>query len=91
VVEGGKRFGFRLQPKMLLMEVQNGGSVEVKASVVALDPKGRVAAMVEGGARARSASGAAPPTPSTALEAQALEAAARSLVEDLAPRLVEVR
>src|SRR5512138_2330331 len=44
VVEGGKRFAFRLQPKLLLVDVQNGSSVEVKASVVALDGKGRVAA-----------------------------------------------
>lgn len=89
VLEGGKRFAFRLQPRLLLVDVQMGSSVEVKASVVALDGKGRVAAMVEGGARVK---GGPPPTPAgaaSALEAQALEAAARSLVEDLAPRLVQ--
>lgn len=89
VLDGGKRFAFRLQPKILLLDVQNGSSVEVKASVVALDGKGSVAAMVEGGARAK---GGPPPTPAgaaSALEAQAIEAAARSLVEDLAPRLVQ--
>ncbi len=91
VLESGKRYGYRLQPKLILFDVQDGTSVEVKASVVALDPKGRVAAMVEGGARAKGGAGAKPATAPGALEAQALEAAARSLVEDLAPRLVEVR
>jgi hypothetical protein len=88
VVDGGKRFSFRLQPKLLLVEVQNGVSVEVKASVVALDRKGKVAAMVEGGARAKGATAA---QAAPVLEGQALEAAARSLSEDLARRLTEAR
>ncbi len=91
VLDTGKRYAYRLQPKLLLFDVQDGASVEVKASVVAVDPKGRVAAMVEGGARAKGAAGAKPATAPGTLEAQALEAAARSLVEDLAPRLVEAR
>lgn len=91
VVEGAKRFSFRLQPNLLLMDVQNGTNVEVKASVVALDRKGKVAAMVEGGARVKGGVAGTPATRGSALEAQALEAAARSLVEDLAPRLLEIR
>ena len=87
VLDGGKTVVFRLQPTLLLMDVQNGTSVEVKASLVAVDRRGKVAAMVEGGARAK---GVAPAT-AAALESQALEAAARSLAEDLAPRLMEVR
>jgi hypothetical protein len=91
VVEGKRPAAYRLQPALLVVDTaQEGGSVslEVKASLVAFDRKGHVAAMVEGGARAR---GAAAQTPATSLEAQALEAAARSLAEDLARRLLEAR
>ena len=86
VVEGGRNIAYRLQPTLLLLDSHAGSSVEVKAAVVAVDRKGRTVAMVEGGAR-----GGAPGAPVAAVESQALEAAARSLAEDLARRLLEVR
>ena len=88
VVEGGRTVTYRMQPTVLTLDTAGGGAganVEVKASVVALDRKGRVAAMVEGGARTQNTPGVAP----AHLESQAVEAAARSIAEDLARRLLE--
>jgi len=88
VVPEGEDVRYRLKPFALLLEEEKTGAswrIEVKASLVALDSRGRIAAMVEGGARARSARGSAPPQ----LLDQALDAAARSLSEDLARRLLE--
>jgi hypothetical protein len=89
LVEGRTAAAYRLQPALLVIDSSTEGTsvnLQVKASLVALDRKGHVAAMVEGGARARS--GVAGST-ATSLEAQALEATARSLAEDLARRLLE--
>lgn len=90
VMDDGKAAAYRLRPTVITLESggAGAGTVEVKASLVALDRKGRVAAMVEGGARA---SGAAPGSATAVVEAQAIEAAARSIAEDLARRLLEAR
>ena len=82
-------FAFRLTPSLLLVDAtrgEDGSRVEVRASVVATDVAGQVAAMVEGGARASAPSASAPAGP---LWAQAIDAAARDLAEDLARRLRE--
>ncbi|HUK66421.1 MAG TPA: HEAT repeat domain-containing protein [Anaeromyxobacteraceae bacterium] len=78
--------GYRLKPTILLLDEgkdAGGLHVEVKTSLIAVDGRGEVAAMVEGGARAEA------PAPATSVElaGKALDAAARSLSEDLARRL----
>ena len=81
--------GWRLKPAVLAVDVHHGGGtlrVEVKASVIAVDAHGRIAAMVEGGARARSAG--APAASAVPMAAKALEAAASSICDDLATRLL---
>jgi hypothetical protein len=82
--------GFRLKPALLRVQVQQAGGelrVEVRASVVAIDRHGGIAAMIEGGARAKTATrGAAP----ALLTGRALDAAAASLAQDLAGRLLVV-
>jgi hypothetical protein len=87
VVEGGE--GYRLKPSLLRVDVEEGGGttvIAVKASLVAVDGTGRMAAMLEGGARlkatGRLASGAV-----EAYAARAVDAAARTLCEDLAGSL----
>ena len=85
----GTSVRYRLQPTVLVLDgagASAGTHIEVKASIVALDRRGRIAAMVEGGARATSAT---PGAASANLEAQAVEAAARNLAEDLARRILE--
>lgn len=89
VVDGHAAAGYHLKPAVLRVEVSRaaaGTRVEVKASVVAIDGSGRIAAMVEGGARARTPAANAPVAD---LQAQAFAAAAGSLCEDLARRLLE--
>lgn len=84
--EGAARPRYRLRPSVLRLDVQRAGGhveVEVRASVVALEGK-KVVAIVEGGARARSAAPATGPGP---LTAQALDAAAHKIAEDLAHRI----
>jgi hypothetical protein len=80
--------GWTLKPAVLAVDVRDGGgalTVEVKASVMAIDGEGHVAAMVEGRARARAAG--APPASAAPITAKALDAAAASICEDLARRL----
>lgn len=89
VVDAEAEAGYHLKPSVLLLEQAQSGAgivVEVKASVIAVDAQGRIAAIVEGGARARTA---APAPPAARLTVQALEAAARSISDDLARRLLE--
>ncbi len=89
VIDGAKHVRWRMEPKVLredVVEGEHGIDVEVRASVVAVDAHGRVAAMVEGGARARTTT---PGAGSRHLVAQALDAAARSIADDLARRLLE--
>jgi hypothetical protein len=85
VVDSHEPAGYRLKPAVLELEVTSADGrtlIAVKASVVAVDSQGKMAAMVEGGARLRATGGSAGP-----LAARALDAAAISLSEDLAARL----
>lgn len=85
VVGAGERAGYRLKPSVLAVEVTRTNGrlhVSVKASVVAVDSQGRMAAMVEGGARLRASGGG-----EQQLAARALDAAAGTISEDLAARL----
>jgi hypothetical protein len=88
VVERG---GMRLKPSVVKVDVDAGGGktvIAVKASLVAVDGDGRMAAMLEGAARL-SASGRIPEQKLAAYAAKALDAAARALCDDLAARLGE--
>ena len=88
VGESPARPRYRLRPSVLRLEVAQGRAgvdVEVRASVVAVEGK-RVVAIVEGGARARAAT---PAAGTAALTAQALDAAARKIAEDLGRRIGE--
>jgi hypothetical protein len=87
VVERGA--GYRLKPSLLSVDVEEGGGgtiIAVKASLVAVDGHGRMAAMLEGGARLK-ATGRIPGGDLPRYSAKAVEAAARTLCEDLAARL----
>jgi hypothetical protein len=86
VVERG---GMRLKPSVLQVAVgEQGGKtvIAVKASLVAVEGDGRMAAMLESGARL-SASGAVPDAKVSAYAAKAIDAAAQTLCDDLASRL----
>ncbi len=85
------RGGMRLKTSVLRVDVDaNGGKtvIVVKASLVAVDDDGRMAAMLESGAKL-SATGAIPESRLGTYSAKALEAAARTLCEDLAAKLGE--
>jgi hypothetical protein len=85
------RGGLRLKPSVLKVDVDASGGrtvIAVKASLVAVDGEGRMAAILESGARL-SASGTIPDRKLAAYSAKALEAAAKSMCEDLAARLGE--
>ena len=87
VVERGE--GYRLKPSLLRVDVEEGGDttvIAVKASLVAVDRSGRMAAMLEGGARLK-ATGRLPGGSLEKYTAKAADAAARTLCEDLAVRL----
>lgn len=87
VVAGGGTYVLR--PSVLKVDVSSSGAdtvIAVKASLVAVDGAGRLAAMLEGGARLRAAGGVArSAVPGYA--ARALDAAARTLCDDLAAQL----
>jgi HEAT repeats len=88
VVEQG---GMRLKPSVVALDVgADGGKtvIAVKASLVAVDGDGRMAAMLQGAARL-SARGTLSQTKIGLYSAKALEAAARALCDDLAARLGE--
>ncbi len=81
--------GMRLKPSVLRVDVdEQGGTtvIAVKASLVAVEGDGRMAAMLESGARL-SAAGAIPDAKVRAYAAKAIDAAARTLCDDLAARL----
>lgn len=81
--------GVRLKPSLLSLDVADRGGrtvIAVKASLVAVDAEGRMAAMLEGAARL-SASELLPEASRARYAARAIEAAARTLCEDLAARL----
>jgi len=86
-----ERGGMVLKPTVLRVDVNAGGGrtvVAVKAALIAVDDDGRMAAMLESGARL-SAAGAVPEAKIAAYAARAMDAAARALCEDLAARLAE--
>ena len=90
VVGPGEPAGYRLKASVLALDVsQSGGKtvIAVKASVVAVDSQGKMAAMVEGGARLRASGGGSTVAAQKQLSEKALDAAAVSLSEDLAARL----
>jgi ferric-dicitrate binding protein FerR (iron transport regulator) len=81
--------GTRLKPSVLRVDVDaRGGTtvIAVKASLVAVEGNGRMAAMLESGARL-STTGAIPDAKVGAYAAKALDAAAGALCDDLAARL----
>ena len=83
--------GMRLKPSVLKIEVDAKGGktvIAVKASLVAVDDDGRMAAMLESSAKL-SASGTIPEGKIGLYSGKALEAAARTLCEDLAAKLGE--
>jgi hypothetical protein len=78
-----------LKPSVLKVDVHERAGktvIAVKASLVAVDGEGRMAAMLESGARL-SATGAVPAAKLASYSARALDAAAGTLCEDLAVRL----
>jgi hypothetical protein len=86
-----ERRGWRLKPAVLLAEARPEGTataVAVRAGLVVLDGGGRVVAMLESGARLRG-QGDAGAERLLGWKARAIDAAARSLCEDLAGRLGE--
>jgi hypothetical protein len=80
-----------LKPSVLGLDVDVRGEttvIAVRAGLVAVEPGGRMAAMLESGARL-SAKGSIPKGKLPAYLARALDAAARTLCEDLAVKLGE--
>lgn len=80
-----------LKPSVLGVEIDVQGEttiIAVKAGLVAVEPSGRMAAMLESRARL-SAKGTIPEGKLPAYAARALDAAARTLCEDLAEKLEE--
>ncbi|MGB8929666.1 MAG: HEAT repeat domain-containing protein [Anaeromyxobacteraceae bacterium] len=87
VVARGQQFVLRPSVLKVDVDTQDGKTViSVRASLVAVDGKGRMAAMLEGGARLR-AMGALHGPMVNKYAAKALDAAARTMTEDLAERL----
>jgi HEAT repeat protein len=85
------RGGVRLKPSVVRVDIDaTGGKTvfAVRASLVAVERDGRMAAMLESGARL-SATGALADDKRAAYSARALDAAARILSEDLAAKLAE--
>ncbi|HEX9243283.1 MAG TPA: HEAT repeat domain-containing protein [Anaeromyxobacter sp.] len=85
------RGGVVLKPSVMKLDVDaHGGktTIAVKATLVAVDDDGKMAAMLESGAKL-SATGVIPDAKIPAYSARALEAAAKTLCEDLAAKLGE--
>jgi hypothetical protein len=83
--------GMRLKPAVLKVDVDAKGGktvIAVRASLVAVDDDGRMAAMLEGAAKL-SATGHIPEGKIGLYSGKALEAAAKTLCEDLAAKLGE--
>lgn len=86
VTDGG---AYVLKPSVMRVDVRaEGGAtlVAVRASLVAVDGRGRMAEMLESGARLR-VSGEVPRAAVAGYAARALDAAAKTLCDDLAARL----
>jgi hypothetical protein len=78
-----------LRPSVVKVDVSSSGGetvIAVKASLVAVDGTGRLAAMLEGSARLRAA-GEVARSAVPRYSARALDAAARTLCDDLFLRL----
>lgn len=91
VADAGTGAGYHVKPSVLRVDVGTAGgktTVAVRASLIAVDGKGRMAAMLEGGARL-AASGAVADSAVDRYSVMALDAAARTLCDDLAQRLGE--
>ncbi|HUL60709.1 MAG TPA: HEAT repeat domain-containing protein [Anaeromyxobacteraceae bacterium] len=87
VVDSGG--GYRIKPSVLRLDVETADGktvIAVRASLIAVDRGGRMTAMLEGGAKLR-ASGAVAQAALDRYSAQALDAAARTLCDDLAAKL----
>ena len=85
------RGGVVLKPSVMKLDVDAKGgktTIAVKAALVAVDDDGKMAAMLESGARL-SAAGVLPEAKIATYSAKALEAAAKTLCEDLAAKLGE--
>jgi hypothetical protein len=83
--------GMTLKPSVVSLDVrqQDGKTViSVRAGLLAVEGSGRMAAMLESGARL-SATGRVPDGKLAVYSAKALDAAARTLCDDLASRLAE--
>ncbi len=81
---------YRIKPSVLSIDVSEGaGSVVivVKAAAVAVDEDGRMAAMIETGARLKASGTSLSDSARELLSVRALDAAARTLSEDLAAQL----
>lgn len=81
---------YRIKPSVLSVEVSEGGGevvIAVKAAAVAVDEDGRMAAMMETGARLRATGTNHSDSAQEQLSTRALDAAARTLSEDLAAQL----
>ncbi len=86
-----ERGGLRLKPTLLRVEVDARGGrtvIAVKASLMAVEADGRMAAMLESGAKL-SANGKIPDAKIPTYSAKAIDAAARTLCDDLAAKLGE--
>jgi hypothetical protein len=83
--------GLRLKPSIVRLEVERAGektTIAVRAELVAVEGGGRMAAMLEGGARL-SANGWLGDGELHAASGRAMDAVAKILVEDLAAKLAE--
>ena len=81
---------YRIKPSVLSIDVsESAGNVviAVKAAAVAVDEDGRMAAMIETGARLKASGTGLSSSAQELLSARALDAAARTLSEDLAAQL----
>ncbi len=81
---------FRVKPSVISVETTESGGklyVSVKAAAVAVGLDGRMAAMIQGGARVKATGARRSEAVEEQLSATALEAAARTLSEDLASQL----
>jgi len=81
---------YRIKPSVLSIDVSEGAGnvvIAVKAAAVAVDEDGRMAAMIETGARLKASGTNLSGSAQDHLSARALDAAARTLSEDLAAQL----
>lgn len=83
--------GIRLKPSIVRLDVERAGErtvIAVRAELLAVEGGGRMAALLEGGARL-SATGKLGDRELAAVSARAVEAVAKVLVDDLAAKLGE--